>query len=151
MSGSRGFLLDTNIVLHATRADSKLSAAIDAQFDLTNSRFRPAICEVSVGELLAFTRSERWGEKRKELLREKINGTLIVPISYPGIHERWAEMSSSLRTAGISIGQNDIWIAATASVAGMTLLTTDKDFSTLKRAISLEVCVLDNRTGLPIP
>ena len=69
MSGSRGILLDTNIVLHATRINSKVSAAIDAQFGLSTSWFRPAISEVSVGELLAFTLSSRWGEKRKELLR----------------------------------------------------------------------------------
>lgn len=148
MSGSRSFLLDTNIVLHATRVDSKVSVAIDAQFDLSTSRFRPAICEVSIGELLAFTRSEWWSEKRKELLRTQIKNSLVIPIAHPGIHVRWAEMSSSLRSAGISIGQNDIWIAATASVAGMTLLTTDKDFTALKRVTSIDAFVLDSRTGL---
>ncbi len=148
MSGSRGFLLDTNIVLHATRVNSKVSAAIDAQFELSTSRFRPAISEVSVGELLAFTLSSKWGEKRKELLRVQIGKTLVIPIGHPGIHERWAEMSSGLRSAGRTIGQNDIWIAATASVAGMTLLTTDKDFLALKQMASLDVRILDSQTGI---
>ena len=148
MSGSRGFLLDTNIALHATRVNSKVSAAIDAQFGLSISRFRPVISEVSVGELLAFTLSSRWGEKRKELLRAQIDKTLVIPIGHPGIHERWAEMSSRLRSAGRTIGQNDIWIAATASVAGMTLLTMDKDFLALKQTAGLDVRVLDSRTGI---
>jgi predicted nucleic acid-binding protein len=148
MSSSRRFLLDTNIVLHATRANSKISATIDAQFGLNASRFQPAISEVSIGELLAFTFSAHWGEKRKELLRAKISDTLVIPIGHPGIHARWAEIHSALRSAGVSIGQNDIWIAATASVAGMTLLTTDKDFSALKRVVGLDACILDSRTGL---
>ena len=45
------YLLDTNVVLHATREGSKVSEAIDAQFSLRASRFKPAICEVSIGEL----------------------------------------------------------------------------------------------------
>ena len=89
MSGSREFLLDTNIVLHATRADSKASAAIEAQFGLSTSRFRPTISEVSVGELLAFTQSAHWGEKRKELLRSRIRKTLVIPIGHPGPQGRF--------------------------------------------------------------
>ena len=150
MSGSREFLLDTNIILHATRADSKACAAIEAQFGLSTSRFRPTISEVSVGELLAFTQSAHWGEKRKELLLSRISKTLVIPIGHPGIHKRWAEMHSALRSVGLTIGHNDIWIAATASVAGMTVLTMDKDFATLKQTVGLDVCILDSRTGLRI-
>ena len=143
---SLAFLLDTNIVLHATRANSPVPGAIDVKFGLSTSRFRPAICEVSVAELLAF--SSPWGERRKDLLRAQIKKTLVIPISQPGVHERWAEISSSLRSIGLTIGQNDIWIAATAIVAGMTLLTTDKDFLSIKRVAALDVRVLDGRTGL---
>ena len=148
MAGLRGCLLDTNIVLHATRADSKVSAAIEAQFSLSASRFRPAICEVSVGELLAFTLSYKWGDKRKAQLRAQIANLLVVPIGQQGIHERWAEMRSAIRSAGKTIGHNDIWIAATASVASMTLLTMDTDFDVLKGYPGLDVQLLDSKTGL---
>lgn len=146
MNGSLGFLLDTSVVLHATRATSAVPQALDAQFGLSSSRFRPAICEVTVAELLAF--SLNWGEKRKSLLKTQIDKTLIVPIAHPGVHQRWAEMSSALRSAGLTVGQNDIWIAATASIAGMILLTTDKDFQTIKGVAGLDVRVLDSKTGL---
>ena len=149
MNGSLGFLLDTSVVLHATRANSPIPGAIDAQFGLSASRFRPAICEVTVAELLAF--SFNWGEKRKALLKTQIEKTLIIPIAHPGVHQRWAEMSSALRSAGLTVGQNDIWIAATASVAGMTLLTTDKDFLTVRGVAALDVHVLDSKTGLIQP
>ena len=116
MHGAGAYLLDTNVVLHATREISPVSNAIDAQFHLSSSRFRPAICEVSIGELLAFVRSTKWGDKRKARLDKQIERSLVIPISHPGVHERWAEMSSALQATGITIGKNDIWIAATASV-----------------------------------
>lgn len=100
--------------------------------------------------MLAFSRSRHWGNKRKGLLREQIEKTLVIPISHPGVHERWAEVSSALRAAGNTIGQNDIWIAATASVAGTTLLTTGGDFERMRGLTSLDVRVLDDRTGLAL-
>lgn len=144
------YLLDTSIVLHATRQGSKVSSAIDSQFFLRTSRFKPAICEVSVGELYAFTRSQKWGELRKALLQKQIDNALVIPISYPGIHLRWAEMSSSLRAAGEQVGQNDIWIAATASVASLTLLSTDRDFLRVRRVCELDVRVLHDKTGVEV-
>lgn len=147
MSAGGAFLLDTNVVLHATRENSPVSAAIDEQFALSTSRFRPAICEVSIGELLGFTRSSRWGERRRALLDEQIARCLVIPISHPGVHLRWAEMSSRLQAAGKTVGQNDIWIAATASVTDLTLLTTDGDFRHLVRLGMLRAALLDARTG----
>jgi|GEM_PF-3328210 len=53
----RSLLLDTNIALHLTRDGSAIGKAIDAQFGLSTSSFRPAICEVTVGELLALRKN----------------------------------------------------------------------------------------------
>ena len=89
--------------------------------------------------------------RRKALLKIQIEKTLLIPIAHPGVHQRWAEISSALRSAGLTVGQNDIWIAATASVAGMTLLTTDKDFLTVRGVAELDVRVLDSKTGLVQP
>ena len=102
-----------------------------------------------MAELLAFSSS--WGERRKALLKTQIEKTLVIPIAHPGVHERWAEINSALRAAGQTIGQNDIWIAATTSVAGMTLLTADKDFLIVRRVVGLNVRVLDSKTGLVQP
>ena len=145
------YLLDTSVVLHATRQGSKVSQTIDLQFALSSSRFRPAICEVSIGELLAFTLSHTWGDRRKAVLQAQIDNSLVIPISHPGIHLCWAEMSSSLRAAGEAVGQNDIWIAATAKVANLTLLTTDKDFLRVRRVLTLDVRVLHDKTGVELP
>ena len=80
----------------------------------------------------------------------QIRKALVIPISYPGIHIRWAQMSSGLRAAGESVGQNDIWIAATADVAKLTLLTTDTDFLRIRRVCGLDARVLNDKTGLAL-
>ena len=144
------YLLDTGIVLLATRA-SNVSKVIDAQFGLSASSFRPAICEVSVGELLAFANSNRWGEKRKASLMEHLKTSLVVPISHPGVHQRWAAMQSTLQSAGVTVGQNDIWIAATAAVTGLTVLSTDTDFKRLVTHGLVQAVIVDPRTGVVVP
>jgi predicted nucleic acid-binding protein len=146
------YLLDTNVVLFATRANSPVSAAVDRQFGLRNSPFRPAISEVTVAELLAF--AESWGEKRRELLKGIIDELLVIPISQPEIHRQWAKLYSHARANGLTIQQdhNDVWIAAAASVAGLRLISSDAAaFLPLRGTKWLEVDVIDAKTGALIP
>ena len=152
MSATQGYLLDTNIVLHATRENSSISTAIDTQFQLRNSPFRPAICEVTVAELWAFAQS--WGEKRKELLKRTIDDLLVVPISDARIHHRWAELCSFARSKGMAIqhDHNDVWIAAAAHVTGLQLLSMDGSaFLPLRETTWVDVVVLDPKTGIIAP
>src|ERR1017187_2262963 len=123
MSATQGYLLDTNIVLHATRENSSISTAIDTQFQLRNSPFRPAICEVTVAELWAFAQS--WGEKRKELLKRTIDDLLVVAMSDARVHNRWVEVYSFASAKGMVIqhDHNDVCIAAVAHVTGLQLLS----------------------------
>ncbi len=152
MSTAQGYLLDTNIVLHATREKSPVSLAVDAQFQLRSSPFRPTICEVTVAELWAF--AESWGEKRKEALKKIIGDLLILPISDSRIHTRWAELYSFARSKGLAIqhDHNDVWIAAVAHVAGLKLLSTDGSaFLPLRGTPWVDVVVLDPMTGIIVP
>ena len=154
MSTAQGYLLDTNIVLHATREKSPVSLAVDSQFQLRSSPFRPTICEVTVAELWAFAQSQSWGEKRKELLRRTIGDLLVLPISDPSIHHRWAELYSHTRSKGMAIqhDHNDVWIAATAHVGGFKLLSTDNNaFLPLRGTPWVDVVVLDPKTGIVVP
>jgi tRNA(fMet)-specific endonuclease VapC len=144
------YLLDTGIVLLATRAGNA-SKVIDAQFGLVASNFRPAMCEVSVGELLAFANASHWGGKRKESLMDRLKSSLILPISHPGVHQRWADIQSTLQREGIAVGQNDVWIAAMASVTGLTVLTTDKDFRRVRDLKLVGAVIVDPNTGVVLP
>jgi len=152
MSATKGYLLDTNIVLHATRENSPISAAVDTQFQLRTSPFRPTICEVTVAELWAFAQS--WGEKRKQLLKRTIDDLLVVRIGDTRIYRRWAELYSFARSKGLAIqhDHNDVWIAAAAHVAGLQLLSTDGNaFLPLRGTAWGDVVVVHPKTGIVVP
>ncbi|MGE0444078.1 MAG: hypothetical protein AB7P99_02535 [Vicinamibacterales bacterium] len=108
------YLLDTSIVLHLVR-DSAVAHAIEQQFALAAQRTRPLICEVSVGEMLAFSRSLGWGPQKQARLKDIVEKeTVIVRIGDP-LH-----------------GKNDLWVGAAAQAARAHLLTTDTDFLPLR-------------------
>ncbi|HTI70089.1 MAG TPA: PIN domain-containing protein [Candidatus Limnocylindria bacterium] len=152
MSPSLGFLLDTNVVLHATRENSPVASAMESQFQLRTSPFQPAICEVTVAELWAFAQS--WGDRRKQLLQQVISNLVVVPISDSRIHHRWAELHSHAQANGLAIqhDDNDIWIGATAGVTGLRLLTMDgRGFLPLRGTSWLDVVVLNPKTAIIVP
>lgn len=146
------YLLDTNIVLHATREGSPVAAAVEKQFGLSQLSIRPAVCEVTIGELWAFAQS--WGERRRELLRRMIGDLLIIPIGREAIHLRWGELYSHARAQSLAIqhDHNDVWIAAAAHVAGLQVLSTDgAAFLPLRGTPWVDVVVLDPKTGVIVP
>ena len=104
-----------------------------------------------MGELLAFANANHWGQPRKAILMDRLKNSLIVPISHPGVHQRWADTHTKLQGAGVSVGQNDVWIAATASVTGLTVLSADKDFAKLRALCLVQATVVDPNTGLVLP
>lgn len=146
------YLLDTNVVLFLTRQNSPVSAAIEQQFALRASPFRPAICEVTVAELLAF--AESWGADRRKKLDEVIDELLVLPIGQRTIHAEWAKLKSLARSRGLAIqhDHNDIWIAATAKVAGLTVISSDAAaFRPLRDSRHVAVELIDPKTGLRLP
>jgi len=153
MDAQPGYLLDTNVVLHLTRQGSPFAHSVDQHFGLSTSPFRPAICEVSIGELKAFALSATWGTKRRELLDRVIADLLVIPVSEPGVYDHWAALHSHAKQRGLPIqhDHNDLWIAAAAHVTGLQLLTTDhKAFLPLRGTPWVDVTVLDVRLGLPL-
>jgi len=83
-------------------------------------------------------------------LQQEIRRCLTIEIATQGVYERWAEIQTGLQANGRTIGQNDLWIAATASVTGLTLLTMDRDFEEVRRLGLLSVVMLDANTGLRV-
>ena len=129
------FLLDTNILLHYIRRD-----AVAQQID---EMFRPFLPSnrviVSIGEIKSIARQSSW-EQKKMILLERLLETIFRADLTLDIVERYAEIDaysqgkSSTHSLGITarnMGKNDLWIAATASVLNIKLLTTDSDFNHL--------------------
>jgi predicted nucleic acid-binding protein len=148
MSGAVPYLLDTNVVLITTRQGNPAAEVIAQQFQLRASSFRPAICEVSVGELLAFAHS--WGAARRKLLDTVIDELLLLPIAPRAVHTEWAKLRSYSKSHGLPIqhDHNDLWIAATANVAGMTVITSDASgFRPIRDAGLVQAELVDPKSG----
>ena len=136
------FLLDTNIVLIYLR-DSVTLNYIDANFNPFGPGNLAAISVVTEGELEAIALKNNWGEKRIQRLREWLKKLPITPIHVDSIIQKYAEIDAfsqgklttiPLRNSSRNMGKNDLWIAATTSATGATLLTTDQDFDHLDGA-----------------
>ncbi|MEM1119184.1 MAG: PIN domain-containing protein [Bacteroidota bacterium] len=96
---------------------------------------------VSLGELKAIAKRNKWGKRRIDYLEDMLDDFLIADINVDMIVEKYAEIDAfsqgkltnlSLNTSARNMGKNDLWIAATASVLDIELITTDKDFDHLK-------------------
>src|SRR5213593_304338 len=113
MPNTPAYLLDTGILLHWIRG-SKVATVIDGQFQLRAASFRPLICEVSLGEIEAFARIQKWGEQRRNKLKELI----AVDTSDSRVIEAYADLSSLAQSNGWGIfhGKNDLWVGAATRV-----------------------------------
>lgn len=152
MQPATTWLLDTGILLHWIRA-SKVAEAIEAQFHLRESSFRPLICEVSLGEIEAFARDNNWGTAKRDTLKSLKKKLVAIDLSDSRVIEAYADISTLAKRNGWGIfhGKNDLWVAAAARVSGAALLTIDKDFQPLRDGNHLDVVLLDAKTGWRIP
>ncbi len=132
------FLLDTSVVLHAVR-DSEVWRRVDGIFHLRHRAERPLISAVSVGEALALAKRNGWGESKMAKLESLLRQLVILDINVEPILRAYAELDAATR--GRPIGENDLWIAATARATGAHLITTDTDFDTLYPKFIQLTCV----------
>lgn len=99
MAGAVPYLFDTNIVLITTRQGNPAAALIDQAFELRTSSFRPAVCEVTVAEMLAF--AQAWGAQRRRALDEVIEELIVLPITPRAVHVEWARLRSHAKDHGL--------------------------------------------------
>ena len=93
----------------------------------------------------------QWGLNKRQTIEPTLQKFLISDINVEEIIERYAEIDAfsegklkdkPLGSSSRKMGKNDLWIAATASVLDLTLLTTDKDFDHLKD-VYLDLAFID--------
>jgi len=123
-------LLDTNVLVALMRA-KELGQHIDETYKPRQAKFKPIISVVSVGEMLSLARQFGWGAKKTAEIGKLVENLIVEDINTPEILAAYAEIDHASRAGGRKMSKNDVWIAATAKVAGATLLTTDKDFDHL--------------------
>ena len=141
-------LLDTNILVHLIRGRA-IGRKIVADHDLQDRTEKPLISIITVGEIYALTRKLAWGPAKRQSLAELLANLVIVHPQQGEIVERYAEIDfyceKELKPAE-PMGQNDMWIAASASVLDAYLLTADTDFLRLAPRY-LRLVSVDSQTG----
>lgn len=143
------YLLDTNLLVHLMRGKA-IGLAIENHFRLRGTLNRCVISVVTVGEIFSLARRWKWGATRQADLQKLLSQLVWVDINQPAILTTYGELDNLSFRAGRMMNKNDLWIAATAKVSGVTLLTTDGDIDHL-HPIHLNRIRIDESTGNPLP
>lgn len=137
------YLLDTNILIGYLNK-TPYAQYVENNYQLSDPQNINAISIVTYAELFSFAIRRKWGADKKQRLNELL---LKFPIAYIDKNDlalKFSEIDAycqnkhSLNPQGFSaikLGDNDIWIAATASLSNSTLITTDRDFLPLDKAL----------------
>ncbi len=133
------YLFDTNIILKFLR-DNEFKKELEERFNMSSPEVSNLISIVSVGELKALSLRNNWGKRRNQLLDDALEDFITVDIRYMPMVMKYAEIDAfsqgklkdkPLKMSSRNMGKNDLWIAATASLADAQLITFDQDFEHL--------------------
>jgi len=116
-----GSLIDTNVIVKILRGDTEALAFLD---NLADDIY---ISVIVIGELLYGANKSVKTEQNKNAIREKIELFEILPIDAETAEE-YGKIKIELATAGYTLPENDLWIAATARRHGLSLVTFDNHF-----------------------
>jgi len=133
------YLLDTNILVTYVR-DTAVTRRLEDQLNLLNGANNLLISVVSLGEIQSIARQNAWGESKRNKLEDILGGFLVADINVESIIEQYAILDAysqgrlkgeEVTFSSRNMGKNDLWIAATASILDLELITTDTDFDHL--------------------
>ncbi len=124
-------LLDTSVWIAAESGRSLSTELLPAE---------AAISVVTVGELAAGVLAAVDARTRSLRLRtlNDVADIEALPVDVD-VARRWAELCVQLRSVGRRAPANDVWIAATALVHGLPIVTQDDDFAPLADVVELAV------------
>jgi tRNA(fMet)-specific endonuclease VapC len=133
------FCLDTSAYSQFMRGEPTVAGLLDAADWI-------GVPAIVIGELLAgFSRGRQAARNERELEEFLANPVVeTLPVDRD-VARFYAEIFSSLKSAGTPLPVNDIWVAATAARAGASVLTFDAHFSKVKRVGSLVLGVKRER------
>lgn len=149
------FILDTNIFLYILK-DATFESYFNQKFDFDNSENGFWTSVVVIGELESIALQRKWGYLKMKNLKGLLSEVQTLDINSEDIIIRYAEIDAFSQgnldkkplPSGISarnMGKNDLWIAATASVAKAVLISSDQDFVHLHQSfLSFEYIDLQN-------
>ena len=127
------YVLDTTTLLNLIRGKD-LGQQIDRAFGLRSAMHRHTISIVTHGELRVLAERNTWGQEKRNALAFALANLVTLNIDSDAIVDAYVRVEEACRTfpAGErKMGQNDMWIAATALMTGLPIITTDTDFNHL--------------------
>lgn len=97
----------------------------------------------SVAELKSMALKNNWGTRKLQVIDKILDEVTVIEIT-ENLLNTYAEIDAYSQcrnpryveypfTTPRNMGKNDLWIAATASLLGLTLVTTDADFNHLRQ------------------
>ena len=122
-------LCDTSFV-SIVQSAGRNEAIIAAWPEDVQQRLDHAILAISVITLAELRDGHiygRWGEARRQRAEQLIGAYVLIPLDMT-IVNRFAETRATCRSEGITVPDNDIWIAATAYTRGWPLVSCDGHF-----------------------
>ncbi|MBZ0273626.1 PIN domain-containing protein [bacterium] len=126
-------LVDTNLILLFVRDGDFFHRAAD-KYALFADPKSALISIVTEGEIRAIAERRSWGPSRMAKLEYVLRRFFRIPIVGDKFVTAYVEIANFCRVhpGGAHVmGQNDMWIAATARAIEANLLTTDSDFAPL--------------------
>jgi tRNA(fMet)-specific endonuclease VapC len=117
----RRLVVDTDVVSFFFKGDTR-SALYRPHLD---GRLL-VISFMSLAELHQWALERRWGERRRADLEAHLAGFTVFPYD-PDLCRWWAAVKVAARRAGRPIQSSDAWIAATALLYGIPLVTHNPD------------------------
>jgi predicted nucleic acid-binding protein len=130
------FLLDSNAFSDLMRKNP----GIEARLAALGANDKVVICPIVRGEILYGIARLPQGRRRENLTKQ---ATLLfatiacAPIPEPAA-DAYAEIKLSRERHGLRLDENDLWIAATVSALGATLVTRDRDFGTVAGLMTVD-------------
>ncbi len=115
------FLLDTNICIYIQRERPANVLARFRKLDPGDA----AISVITWGELLYGAEKSTQRKKALELLAEFKTFVPVLPVP-EAAGNAYGTIRASLESQGRPIGNNDLWIAAHAKAAGLTIVTNNE-------------------------
>ena len=131
---------DTSFVGHLLRRRRRPERYVHWD-DADVARIRASILAISIvtiAELRAGYLDASWGSRRIAEAERQWAAFLPLLIDDPYLNA-WARLWAATRARGIAIGDNDLWIAATAAARRQTLVTCDRDHVRLAPDLPVEV------------
>ena len=123
------YLLDTTAVSDLMEDDANTEARMVALPPTGNALISP----ITRGEILHGIRRLAPGRRREELeaKAQRLFGRARCVSVPPAAGEHYANVKLARQRKGLSMDDNDLWIAATAIAFGAVLVTRDSDFDSI--------------------